>query len=311
MSLFVKLLDRHLTDFKTMMERIKNVAANQEGRYALAATHWAAISIERLAGRALSEELQKTVRDHATDGLRFVLHIDEAHSLKGNALDVLKELHVGGLGEDDQIPCVVVLTGLGHTKEHINRHPGLTRAGDSATVNMTAMAEPECVESTLRMLAELNPDEGPMPVRQSLANLAAEAAFGWPRHLLSAQKAICEAMIEANGNALALDHGPIKARCAELRAEYYEERMKDLPEYTNHPAAFKRIVSAVPTNPPPRQIDHLAMRCLEEVNKDALVQKTVQEALSIAKAMDESGIVERKDGVWALSIPSMASWASE
>ena len=240
-----------------------------------------------------------------------MLHVDEAHSLEANELKVIKQLHTGGLGDGGMMPCVVVLTGLAHTKAHINAHPGLTRAGDGATYNMSAMTLDECAQSTMRMLVELDADEAPLAVKEPLANLAAESSFGWPRHLLSAQKTICEALLEANGNASALDPNQLKSRCAELRAEYYEERMNDLPEYANHPDAFKRIISAVPTNPPPRQTDHLAMRCLEEINKDALVQKTIPEALSIAKAMDETGIVERKAGVWALSIPSMAAWASQ
>ncbi len=115
----------------------------------------------RLDGRALTEEIQKAVRDHSTEGLRFVLYVDEAHSLPNNALEVLTELHIGGLGETDQIPCVVVLTGLAHTKRNLNAHPGLTRAGDGTAMNMTAMGPEECVQSTTRMLAELCPSDAP------------------------------------------------------------------------------------------------------------------------------------------------------
>lgn len=308
---FVKLLNRHLTDFATMMERIKNAAAKQEGRYAIAATHWTAVAIERLAGRALTQELQKAAQEHATDGLHFVLHIDEAHSLPNNALDVLKELHVGGLGEADQVPCVVVLTGLGHTQQHINRHPGLTRAGDSATINMTAMADRECADSTMRMLAELNPHEGLSDVEQSLANLAAEAAFGWPRHLLSAQQAICEALIEANGNALALNHNQIKARCAELRAEYYEERMKDIVAPGGDDELAKQIIAQLPKQSVRASDWQLDEFCEQEVRKFWPSDKPLPDIKKTRKSLKENGIVERKDGVWALSIPSMAAWAAQ
>ena len=308
---FVKLSRRHMIDFPIMMERIKNAASKQEGQYAATATHWAAAAIERLAGRALTQELQKAVQEHATDGLHFVLHIDEAHSLPGYALEVLTELHIGGLGEADQIPCVVVLTGLGHTKEHINRHPGLTRAGDSATINMTAMADRECIDSTMRMLVELSPDEGRLPVRQSLANLAAEAAFGWPRHLLSAQKAICEAMIEAEGNALALDHDQIKARCAELRAEYYEERMKDIDAPGGDDELAKQIIAQLPQNAVRASDWQLDEFCEQEVRKFWPSDKPIPDIEKTRESLKENGIVERKDDVWALSIPSMAPWACE
>ncbi|MCZ0943304.1 MAG: ATP-binding protein [Gammaproteobacteria bacterium] len=310
-TVFIKLSDRHLTDFASMMERIKSAASRQEGRYAVTATHWTAVAIERLAGRALTEELQKAAQEHSTDGLRFALHVDEAHSLKNNALDVLKELHVGGLGEADQIPCVVVLTGLGHAKEHINRHPGLTRSGDSTTINMTAMTSQECADSTMRMLTELEPDEGSVAVRQSLSDLAAEAAFGWPRHLQSAQKSICEALIEANGSALALDHNQIKARCAELRAEYYEERMKDIIAPGGDDELAQQIIAQLPKQAVRASDWQLDEFCEQVVRKLWLSDKPIPDIEKTRESFKENGIVERKDGVWALSIPSMAAWAAQ
>ena len=310
-AVFIKLSDRHLTDFASMMERIKSAASKQEGRYAVTATHWITIAIERLAGRTLTEELQKAAQQHATDGLRFVLHVDEAHSLKNNALDVLKELHVGGLGEADQIPCVVVLTGLGHTQRHINRHPGLTRAGDSTTINMTAMTSQECADSTLRMLAELEPDEGSLAVGQSLASLAAETAYGWPRHLLSAQRAICEALLEANGNVFALDHNQIKARCAELRAEYYEERMKDVDAPGGDDELTKQIIAQLPKKVVRASDWQLDEFCEQEVRKLWPSDKPIPDIEKTRGSLKENGIVERKDGVWALSNPSMAAWAAQ
>ena len=302
-AVFIKLSRRHLTSFESMMERIKNAASEQEGRYALTATHWAAASIERLAGRALTEEIQKAVRDHSTEGLRFVLHIDEAHSLPDNALEVLTELHIGGLGETDQIPCVVVLTGLGHSRRHINRHPGLTRAGDGTTMNMSALDGAECAQSTMRMLAELCPYEAPLALRQTLANLTAEWSFGWPRHLLSAQKAICEGLLKTNGNAQALNHEQIKERCAALRAEYYEERLKDIRNANGDPNLPKRVAAALETKPLPHSEDHLTLLCHKEANATALIEKTIPECAQIARSLIEEGIVERKDGFWALSIP--------
>ena len=310
-AVFVKLSDRHLTDFASMMERIKNAASKQQGRLATTATHWTAIAIERLAGRALTEELQKAAREHSTDGLRFVLHVDEAHSLKSNALDVLKELHVVGLGEADQIPCVVVLTGLGHTKQHINRHPGLTRAGDSTTINMTAMASQECANSTLRMLAELEPDEGSSAVRQALAILAAEAAFGWPRHLLSAQKAVCEALLEANGNAAQLEHNEVKDRCAELRAEYYEERTKDIDAPGGDGDLAKRIIAQLPNQAVRASDWQLDEFCEQQVRMLWPPDKPCPDVTKTRESFKENGIVEQRDGVWALSIPSMATWATQ
>ncbi|MXY05868.1 MAG: ATP-binding protein [Gammaproteobacteria bacterium] len=310
-AVFIKLSRRHLTSFEYMMERIKNAASEQKGRYALTATHWAAASIERLAGRALTEEIQQAVRDHSTEGLRFVLHIDEAHSLPDNALEVLTELHIGGLGETDQIPCVVVLTGLGHTRKHINHHAGLTRAGDGTTMHMTALEGGECAQSTMRMLAELRPHQAPVASRQTLANLSVEWSFGWPRHLLSAQKAICEALLNNNGNAQALNHEQIKERCAELRAEYYMDRLGDIKGAGGDPDLIKRVTAALESKPLHHSEDHLTLLCHKEANETALIEKTIPECAQMARSLIEEGIVERKDGIWALSIPSMGTWATQ
>ena len=309
-AVFIKLSRRHLTSFASMMERIKNAASQQEGRYALTATHWAAASIERLAGRTLTEEIQRAVRDHSTEGLCFVLHIDEAHSLSNNALEVLTELHIGGLGETDQIPCVAVLTGLGHTKKHINAHSGLTRAGDGTTMNMTAMDGEECAQSTMRMLAELCPYEAPLASRQTLANLSAECSYGWPRHLQSAQKAICEGLLKTNGNVQALYHKQIGERCAKLRAEYYEERLNDIDAPGGDPDLTKQVIAKVAKAPPRHSDRELEALCSNEAkeywqsNEEFSGEKTRQKLI-------ESGIVERKDGFWALSIPSMGAWAAQ
>ena len=161
------------------------------------------------------------------------------------------------------------------------------------------------------MLTELDPDEGPSEIRLSLASLAAEAAFGWPRHLLSAQKAICEAMIEANGNALALDHDQINARCAELRAEYYEERMKDVDAPGGDDELAKQIIAQLPTQAVRASDWQLDEFCEQEVRRFWPSDKPIPDIESTRKSFKENGIVERKDGVWALSIPSMAAWATE
>ena len=176
---------------------------------------------------------------------------------------------------------------------------------------MTAMTHQECVDSTMRMLAELKPDHGPSDARQSLANLAAEAAFGWPRHLQSAQKAICEALLEANGNALALDHNQIKARCAELGAEYYEERMKDIVAPGGDGELAKQIIAQLSQQAVRASDWQLDEFCEQEVLKFWPSDKPIPDIEKTRESLKENGVVERRDGVWALSIPPMANWATQ
>jgi len=308
-AVFIKVRHHHMVDFPALMARIKNTASRQGGQYAATAVRWSAIAIEKLAGRALSEKLQKDAEELSTEGLRLVLHVDEAHSLPDSALDVLKDLHIGGLGEADQIPCVVLLTGLAHAKGHINNYSGLTRAGDAGTYDMSAMTPDECAASTARMLEELRCDKAPPELRQMLADETARWSFGWPRHLWSAHKAICEALLDAKGNLQAVSFKPIENRCAELRSEYYGDRLKDIRAPCD-PDLTQRIVAQIGKAPPHYSHRALKALCVNEAKKlwqsddDFDAQGTTNELI-------ENGIVESKDGVWLLSIPSMGAWAEQ
>ena len=311
LAAFIKLTSSDLTDYGTMLARVRDAASKQPGKQGHMAALWAGAALERLTGRSLSQEIQETAKTHLTDELRFVLHIDEAHSIKDSALDVLAELHAQGLSKAGKVPCVVLLTGLAHTRRHISAHPGLTRAGDTATTNMTTMAPGECAASTERMLAELDPGEADSDARQHLARMSAAWSFGWPRHLLSAQKAICEALLQAKGGFRDISFPHIEKQCVDRRADHYEERMQDVTEYPDHPQAFLHILAELQTTRTPQTTDHLALLCGEHINNHAVISKPPEYADAVAQHMVAKGLVERKDGIWTLPIPSMASWAEQ
>ena len=307
-AVFIRVRHHHMVDFPALMARIKNAASEQGGQYAATAVRWTAIAIERLAGRALSEKLRKDAEELSTEGLRFVLHVDEAHSLPDSALDVLKDLHIGGLGEADQIPCVVLLTGLAHAKRHINGYSGLTRAGDAGTYDMSAMTPGECAASTTRMLEELR-CEASMESRQMLADETARWSYGWPRHLWSVHKAICEALLDAKGNLQAVSFKQIENRCAELRSEYYVDRLNDI-KAPSDPDLTKRIVAQIAKAPPHYSHRALKALCVNEAKR--LWQSDEDfDGKGTTDELIENGIVESKDGIWSLSIPSMGAWAEQ
>ena len=161
------------------------------------------------------------------------------------------------------------------------------------------------------MLAELDPGEADSDALQHLARMSAAWSFGWPRHLLSAQKAICGALLQANGNFRDLSFPNIEQRCAEMRADYYEERMQDVTEYADHPKALLRVLTDLQTKRTPQSLDHLALLCGGHINRRAATTKPPEYAAAVAQHMVAKGLVERKDGVWTLPIPSMAAWAEQ
>ncbi len=308
-AVFIKVRHHHMVDFPALMTRVEDAASKQEGQLAATAVKWAGLMGARLAGRMLGEEMRRASKEISTQGLRFVLHVDEAHSLPDSALDVLKDLHIGGLGEADQIPCVVLLTGLSHTRSHINDYSGLTRAGDGGTYAMSAMTPDECAASTARMLEELRCDNASPESRQLLADETARWSFGWPRHLWSTHKAICEALLEAEGSLQAVSFKHVGNRCAELRSEYYAARLKDIKAPCD-PDLTKCIVAQIGKAPP--HYSHRALKALCVKEAKTLWQSDEDfDAQGTTNELIENGIVEPRDGVWSLSIPSMGDWAEQ
>ena len=84
----------------------------------------------------------------------LVLHMDEAHARAPRVGDMLVGLYTTGIG----VPCVMMLTGLGQTRAVVTAIHGLSRLARNATVEMGAMTEQECAESTLMMLDALGVD---------------------------------------------------------------------------------------------------------------------------------------------------------
>ncbi len=119
----------------------------------------AAVSERRLAGvmkdiasvtaalrgkEKLGEIVEKKVDERAFRNLRVVIHIDEAHSMADSFAPFAKSLHTKGIG----CPCVVLFTGLGHTKRYLKSIGGLSRLADET---------PELYENTLAAASAFSP----------------------------------------------------------------------------------------------------------------------------------------------------------
>jgi len=199
-----------------------------------AASKTAALATEGVKSSLLDlsvirEQVQDFIDHLATNKMQVVLHIDEAHSIPGSYDRTLTALHARGLNPNGpNIPCVVLLTGLGHTKERLKSIPGLSRLSDKALFGMGGLSGGECAQSTLMMLDKLGA-AGSQSERESAARFVAELSQGWPQHLNRAQAALCEELIHASGRLNAVDSAKVKEKSDRMRFEYYAERLDHPP----------------------------------------------------------------------------------
>ena len=308
--LFIEAIrDFQLSSLEALLKRIYHDAQKQEGQTGKNFARWAIATTERIFGPSIREKADNTLNQENLKNSRVVIHIDEAQSLPQEALETLKALHTGGLDDFYHVPCVVLMTGLAHTKRHFALHPGLSRAAREAAVNMQGLSDEECAESTLNMLNELNPMGANLASKKELANKSEEWSFGWPQHLQGAQKAICEQLLNTKGDLSCLNHNTIEQRCRELRGLYYSDRLELIPVSDVDPNVTKVIIDEIHKQKPPHSAEHLALLCQKVINQIAMQEKTLKECEATATALIEKGIVESKGGKWELSIPSMASWA--
>ena len=207
-------------DREALARKVKNqvISRNKISKSLAAIGEFAATT---LRNQELSREAQEEFARNRIKDECLVVHIDEAHAMPDSFKLLLVGLHVQRPG----VPCVVLLTGLGHTAEVVTGHAGLSRIAGDTVVQMGGMSKGECAESTWKMLRELRP-HGPDEQKARLAELTAELSFGWPQHLNIAQKSLCEELLRTNGQAEPVDTRRMARKTAARRAEYYERRIQ-------------------------------------------------------------------------------------
>lgn len=230
----------------------------------------------------------ETARLVARGKSRLVLHLDEAHARALACADVLRDLHASGIG----VPCVVPMTGLGHTKRTVASIPGLSWLGDNAVVEMGAMSAAECGQSTAAMLEALM--AAGTPAEHAAAALASELAQGWPQHLRSAQKALCGELVRVGGSLQDIDSEQVKAETDSRRAAYYAERL-DHPIFEIDPAVALRVVVDVAggATGDGRRLEHLCGDAIADAGLSELFAARGATATQFADALFEKGVLSR------------------
>ncbi len=307
---FISLQQADLASFDALAARVQEAVLNRPGASFALARSWAARALDR-ASPNLSADIQARASSLAVKGLTFVFHIDEAHALRPESMNVLQDMHVGGLPRSGGANSVVLLTGLQHTERHVSSFPGLTRCGDGGVLSIGALSPDECRASTLRMLKDIQVGDADESRLEEIASLSAEQSLGWPRHLFSVQQAICAELVAAGGNLSLIDHADIIEEAARRCNAYYKMRIGDVKHINGREVAVQQALVEIANKPTPNAPEHIEVMLLNALDQVLPRPPTEASVSEMAKSMINSGLVETVDGLWQLPIPSMAAWAEK
>ncbi len=305
--LFVSIVKDHLASGDALVERVRHAAVEAgpvAGRIAAAVLR--AIS-SRFGVQPVGEALGDAMTDRTVEKTKLVLHLDEAQMIDEGSQPGLVRLHAYGLGA----PTVCLFTGLSHTANRIGTAGGVSRLADNAVVNMGAMAEEECAESTSMMLDELGA-VGDEAEKVQAARTAATLSYGWPQHLHCAQTALCRELIRADGVVREVNPELVARGSDRKRFEYYLGRLSSpilglRPEFTA--GVIERIAQS-----PPAGLEGLDALCQGEMQRQGWGDTRRSAAITsemFADALVEKGVVSvAPNRGWDVAIPSMAEWAA-
>ena len=232
---------------------------------------------------------------------------DEAQNLNRRQVKTLAEMHKTGIG----LPSVLLLAGLSHTYDVLSAPNAISRLVANAAMNMGAMTDEECAESTLAMLDELGPTGGAVE-RRALAERVARVSHSWPQHLNRAQQALCRELGRVNGDLGRVDFARVEHDSDEARAGYYNNRLRD-PAFDEVELLVHHIIGAVDKGNIRNRPD-LRRVCREQIaalNLDQDQDSNFNPS-NVADALVRKGIVCRtEDRRYAMPIPSMVEWAKD
>ena len=266
-------------------------------------------TVQHHADRAKNRRLQD---------LELVLVCDEAQVLNAKHEGVLRMLHKTGLRD---IPSVLLLAGLGHTKTAIRKLDGLSRLAATVDVNMGLLSEAECADSTRQMLSGCE-IAGADTELNALAKTVAAMAKRWPQHLACAHAALARELLDVRGDIAEVDIGKVERETTESRHAYYEGRFEDHPALENLRFAAEIVASVHRQNtvaqrskgsvePVTRhgQVIGLCKAALEREPKEPEIHHHNLTPKAIAEALIERGILSgHAKEPYETTIPSMATW---
>ncbi len=305
--MFVSCDTLDLADAKALSERIDRAALARGSTAARMGAFIAEAASEHLGLRAVADATRDRLAGHSARSATLALHLDEAQAKAPRAADMLVTLHTTGIG----VSCVVVMTGLGHTRSVVSAIPGLSRPARNATVEMGAMTERECADSTQAML-KATAAAGTADDRDEWAALTGELANGWPQHLHCAQVSLCEELLRVDGAMRHVDAERVRERSDAMRHAYYEMCL-DHTTFQIDRAVTRQVLVALAKGGVrgKRALTAMCAREFERADAVGWFGEHDVTPLRFAEELAEKGILRETKGQWRAAIPSMAEWAAK
>ena len=303
--LFVGVLLKHLASDDALAERVRHAAAEAGS----AGARVAAVALKTIGSRLrmqpAGDAMGNALVDKTFEKNKIVLHMDEAQTVDETARQTLVGLHAGeGLG----VPTVFLFTGLSHTEGRLRSIRGLSRLADNAALNMGAMSEDECAQSTAAMLEEIDA-AGTDNEKNAVASLVASLSYGWPQHLHCAQMALCRELKRTRGVLKEVATTRVRTESDSRRADYYRKRLADSVLDLRPDLTSSVVGSAMKERPAGRY--NLVKLCRKRIEEHGLDNDPDFEASpgEFASALVERGVLSITQGNrYDVAIPSMARW---
>ena len=234
----------------------------------------------------------------------IVLVHDEAQRMDDAQREVLSELHAGGLRG---MKSVLLLAGLSHTASVLSEGGKISRPDRHALCEMGVLRREESVESTTRMLADVDPASTEAQ-RGALVEQVAAFSDDYPQHLNCAQAAMCDELLRVDGEASLVDVTRIERDTAQARAAYYMARLQD--PVLGHRRDFTHKLIARIAEEQPRDTGALEALCRAAIEREKPLEWSVPPR-ELAQALISKGVACETRKGYVIPIPSMVRWSEQ
>ena len=229
----------------------------------------------------------------------LLLALDEAQVLgktdvppsdyKATAIKVLNAIHNGEMDR----PVVLIAAGLGTTVEAFETF-GISRFSKKYLIELGALSK----ESEHAVIRDWLTKEGEAKGDPDVwVETIAQETYGWPQHILSYVDPALE-QLEADNRVMTVDGLTAVLKAGRgFRLDYYKNRARSFTKEQRH--CLARAFADIP----------LGESTTHKVILASLTQEYGEtEAEKLFRLGREKGLLEKRDGEYAIPIPSMQDW---
>lgn len=253
--------------------------------------------------RTLAAVKEALFRNEKKQARPVCLLVDEAQNAEPRNRDVLRKLHESDYG----LPVLPVFAGLNDTEDVLRRY-GISRFSNRARIPLGLLPEAEAEEAVKSLFRRCRVS-GTADELARWRSTIAQDSLGFPQHLHVGMQAAADALVDANGRALAAGLERQRALAAEAREAYYRARLS--PEIQAHGKALVDLVGELAMRrnlADVQELKALAFRRMQE--RATFGSPSEADAERFVAALIHDGVLQQnaEHTGYGVSIPSMEDW---